>query len=202
MPAAKSKLPSWINEPPAEEEIMRNADGSEFIPIPLVERKLTKLDPLWSTQNFRFKMLVGVSGNALIDGSLELLLTYGGRKRSLVGAATILIPENVDITDPANNTNYGAWLKSECTKNAVKPIGLAFGQGLNDRLYFEPSAPKTPRVGLKKPPAEKMIPDKVAQHAFNKAYEANSERTMKAYRDIYPDIQYTGDKNASSYAES
>lgn len=182
---------SWINDDPLEEEIYPTDDGSVYIPIYFGEKKLTKLDPFWGTENFKFQFIRGSSGFAFADGSLELVVTYGGRTRKLVGAATILVPADTDFTDPAVNSNFSATIKSLCICNGMKPIGPNFGQRLNDRDVMH-TPTKTPVKGKQKPPAVKMNPDEKIQSQYNKAYEQKNG-LVAVLENIY-DIKYTGEK--------
>lgn len=182
----------WINtQPPVVEQ---NADGSEFIPIGHVEAGLTRLDPHWGDENFRFQLFVGRTGAMLADGSLELVITYGGKTRRLVGAATMLIPADVDFDDPAVNSNYGATIKAECRKNAAKGIGIYFGAGLNERLTINTPQQNKPVNGRKKPDPVDMVPDKKSQEQYNFAAETLNEKAMLVLKTVYPSIQYTGTK--------
>lgn len=189
----------WINTPPII--VDQNADGSEFIPIGIIEGSLTKLDPHWGDENFRFQIFTGRSGAMLADGSLELIVTYGGRQRRLVGAATMLIPADVDFDDPSINSNYGATIKAECRKNAAKGLGLHFGAGLNDRLTINTPQQKPVLNGRKKPDAVEINPDDKIQQQYNFAAETLNEKAMLVLKQVYPKIQYTGTKKLN-HAES
>lgn len=184
---------SWIDNDPAEEEIDHNPDGSVFIPVFHVESKLTRLDSHWGTENFKFQLLKSASGLMFADGSLELVVTYGGRTRRLVGAATMLVPADTDFTDPFVNSNFSATLKSECCKNSVKPIGKSFGQALNDRDVISSPANKAPVKGKQKPPAVKMKADEKIQQQYNNAMEIGATGLVAALDIIY-EISYTGNK--------
>lgn len=184
---------SWINTLPAEEEI-NIRDGAEFLPIPIVEKKLFKLDPLWGTENFKFRIFLGKSGLMFLDGSLEVVVTYGGRARKLVGAATLMIPASTEFDHPDANNNFSATIKSECIKNAVKPIGVAFGQGLNDRLTAKSAGEITKSTGRKKPAPVDMPVDAKMQASYNNAVETANQNAMDTLRLTYPKIQYTGTK--------
>lgn len=181
---------SWINDDPIE--IDYNADGSEFIPIFYIEQKLTKLDPFWGTENFKFQLLKSASGLMFADGSLELVVTYGGRTRKLVGSTTMLIPADTDFNDPLVNSNFAGTIKSIATSNACKPIGANFGQLLNDRGAITSPTQKTQKNGKQKPPAVKMKPDEKIQSQYNKAYEQKNGLVI-VLENIY-DIKYTGEK--------
>lgn len=186
-----SQLLDWLNYPPAEEEISKNLDGSEFIPIGIVENKLTRLDPFWGTENFRFQLIQGASGCMFADGSLELVVTYGGRTRRLVGAATLLVPADTEFDNPVVNSNFGATVKSECIKNSAKGCGRSFGSALNERDLILTPVNKSQKNGKQKPPAVKMKPDSKIQSQYNKAFENNEDGLIAALNDIY-EIQYTG----------
>lgn len=182
----------WIDTPPAPEEI-EIKNGAEFLPIGVVEKKLYRLDSHWGTENYKSKFF-SINGVGMFSASHELVITYGGRNRRLTGAATVPIPADVDFLDPEVNSNLDATAKSECTKNAAKPIGLAFGQGLNDRLTFTAPQQQTPVKGKGKGNPVVMKADKAIQEQYNIAVENDNKYLMKSIQSVYPDIQYTGTK--------
>lgn len=186
----------WINDSPPSEIIESNPDGSVFIPIGHIETLLTKLDAFWGTENYRFKLIAGHSGAMLADGSLEVVVSYGGRTRRLVGAATLVIPADINLENPYENHNFGATVKSECIKNAVKAIGLAFGAGLNDRLTYTPTDKKPAQNGRKKPDPVQMPVDEAMQRQYNAAVDNGNEKLKTSIEVAYPTIKYTG--NAKS----
>lgn len=182
---------SWIHIPPAAEVISRLANGAEFLDIAYVESLLNKLDTHWGTENFRFRIFE-FFGVGFVSGSIELVITYGGRTRKLVGAFTDPVPQDVNIYDPSVNANYEATVKSECTKNAVKPIGLAFGQGLNDRVITKTAGQQAPPNGQQERTRIYPKPDKGIQDSFNKAVENSNQTMIESIRKSFPDIIYTG----------
>lgn len=188
----------WINTPPTEEEILANEDGSVYIPIGIIETKLYRLDTHWGTENFKFQLWVGKSGIMWAEGSLELVVTYGGRTRRLVGTATVIVPADTDFDDPLVNSNFSASLKSLATANAVKPIGLAMGQGLNDRLTINTPQQKPSLNGKKKPDAVDMPADRGMQDKYNTAVENSDQKAMDIIRKVFPQIQYTGIKKLTN----
>lgn len=191
----------WLKISPTEEELSANEDGSVFIPIGIVEMKLYRLDSHWGTENFKFQLLVGRSGTMWAEGSLELIVTYARRTRRLVGTATLIVPADTDFDNPTVNSNFSATLKSESIKNAVKPIGLAFGQGLNDRLTINTPQLKTSQNGRKKPAAVEMPPDPRLQEKYNLAVENCNSTLMNSIKSVYTKIKYTGLKKLTD-AES
>lgn len=186
----KAQYIKWINEAPSEDEVDTNADGSEFIPIYHVERKLFKLDTHWGTENFKFSLIRGASGCMFADGSLELVVTYGGRTRRLVGAATLLVPSDTEFDNPVVNSNFGATVKSECIKNSAKGCGRSFGSALNERDIILTPVNKIPKNGKQKPPAVEMKPDEKMQKQFNNAWDAGNHDLMDKIKIIYPNIKY------------
>lgn len=184
----------WINTPPTEDELLTNDDGSEYIPIGIVEKKLYRLDTHWGTENFKFQLWVGKSGAMWAEGSLEVCLSYGGRFRRLVGAATMIVPADTDFDNPAVNSNFSATLKSEAIKNGVKAIGLSFGAGLNDRLTINTPQQNKSVNGRKKPDPVEMKPDSKIQEQYNFAVESLNQKAMDVLKQVYPQIQYTGTK--------
>lgn len=192
MTKKKTDSYAWINTPPSQDHI-ETINGAEFIPIGIVETLLYKLDSHWGTENFKFQV-IELMGVPLVSGSLELVVTYGGRTRRLVGAATLPVDPTLNMLDPYVNANFSAVLKSECTKNAVKPIGLSMGQGLNDRTVITTPQKETPNLGKAKRPALFPQPDEAMQGSYNRAVESVNQPLMKSIKNTYPDIQYTGYK--------
>lgn len=195
--ATKKKIDySWINTRPPEDQISTLSNGAEFLDISVVERLLYRLDSHWGTENFKFRVFEFL-GIPFVSGSLELVVTYGGRTRRLIGAYTEPVPPETNPYDPNTNANYEATVKSECTKNAVKPIGVAFGQGLNDRLTN--ISPKTRRAetGAKKREAAFPLPDEGVQKSYNNAIEVNNTSLANSIRNAYPEITYTGNQKTT-----
>lgn len=227
----KPAIPKWIDDDP--EEIEYNEDGSAFIPIGIIENKLTKLDPFWSSNNLQFqieeistlwkerefltfvaysvefedkqqypeklfeelkqtakKILDNHTRIIVIDGSIEITVTYGGVTRTLVGAATM--PIEIDA-GREGNFNFRATIKAEATKNAVKGIGPNFGSKLNDRdtITIRPATPAK-NNGRQKPPAVKLQPDLKIQAQYNHAVE-NKTGMVDVLEALY-EIKYTGEK--------
>lgn len=122
---------SWLNEEP--EFIDYNLDGSEFIPILFLEKQLTELDSHWGTENFKFRTF-SVLDKIYISSSVELVISYNGKQRRLVGASTFQfktadgieeMPSTLESAEPSS--------LSESLKNAAKKLGNRFGSQLNDR---------------------------------------------------------------------
>lgn len=176
---------SWIDNDPEEGEVETNDDGSQFIPIYFVERKLFKLDSHWGTEDFHFQLFKGVSNAMLVQSSLELVVTYGGRTRRIVGSTTAFVPADVDFTDPLVNSNYSGTLKSENIKNAAKTIGNAFGAALNERDIILTPVNKSQKNGKQKPPAVKMKPDSKIQKQYDDAMDRLDTGMMQLLESIY-----------------
>lgn len=187
MPRKSKQSPdySWIDNDPLQEEIDTNADGSEFIPIYHVERKLFKLDTHWGTESFHFQLFKGVSNAMLVQSSLELVITYGGRTRRIVGSTTSFVPADVDFTDSLVNSNYSGTLKSENIKNAAKTIGKAFGAALNERDVILTPVNKSSKNGKQKPPAVKMPADKHIRQEYAKAVVEGDTQFVKELEAAY-----------------
>lgn len=120
---------SWLNEEP--EFIDCNLDGSEFIPILIIERLLTELDCGWGTENFKFRIIT-FENKTYISSSVELVISYGGKTRRIVGASSYeLRPrEGIDFTTLENSEPTSL---SESIKNAAKKLGKRMGSELNGR---------------------------------------------------------------------
>lgn len=121
----------WLNQEPPAQEISKNNDGSEFIPIAIVEGLLDEYtDRTWKTCGFQFS-LHPYGTTLLISASVELIVYHYADEsriyRSMVGAIT--------FTDIAygSNLNFAATALSECIKNAAKKLGPRFGKNLNGR---------------------------------------------------------------------
>ena len=194
-----SDFTDWIDVDPPQGEIM-GEPGKEYLPIFIVETQLRKYDPYWSTENFRYRLYPWNTSSvsnlaALASGSLELVVSPPGslgRIRRLVGAATLIVPDAVDLSDPDVNSNFEATVKSECIKNAAKVIGRAFGWSLNDRDIISTRQTEAPRTGKRKPDPTEMKPDAKSQEDYNRAYDLMDSKKMKALKAIYPSIEYTG----------
>lgn len=181
----KTETYDWINTPPTEEELATNDDGSEYIPIGIVEKKLYRLDTHWGTENFKFQLWVGKSGIMWAEGSLEVCLSYGGRFRRLVGAATMIVPADAEFDNPAVNSNFSATLKSEAIKNSVKAIGLSFGAGLNDRLTINTPQQKPVLNGRKRAGPVKIPADTEIRKAYAKAIVEKNTTLIESFEKNY-----------------
>lgn len=181
---------SWVNDEVPENEIDYNDDGSEFIPIPIVEGLLSKVDVCWGTENFKFRIF-SIGERTFASGSLELVLMFFGRLRRVVGAATIEI---------ISGDNVEAIIKSESIKNSSKVLGKRFGRDLNgrgDMLIRQSPSPTIKKNGKQKPPAVKKDPDEKMQAQYNKAVDTKQDGLVAALNEIY-NIQYTGTNNVKS----
>lgn len=202
----KKKMDSyqWINTPPAENEIGLK-DGAEFLPIGIVEPKLTKLDQHWGTENFKFQVFE-IYGIVFVSASLELVVTYGGKTRRLSGSATLPIPTDTIFFRQEANTYYAPTLKSLSICNACKQIGPAFGQGLNERVPNNAKPTEEHKQMWKEyKKREGMFPepDATIQEQYNKVVEDSNQGMMGLIRATYPNITYTGKmKITATNAES
>lgn len=186
---------TWINDDPPQEEIF-GQPGKEYIPIGITEINLTKLDPFWSDHTFQYRLDMIHCNNVagLVSGSIEITVKYNKQMRRLVGAATLIIPDDADLANPEGNSNFAATVKSECIKNAVKAIGKRFGAGLNDRDIISIRDVEMPRTSRKRSDPVEMQPTAKEQDDFNKAAEAglHGSKKVAALKAIYPSIKYTG----------
>lgn len=183
--ARKPAIPKWIDDDPPQEEIDQNADGSEFIPIPIVEDLLYKVDPYWGTENFKFRIF-NIEQFFFASSSVELVINFFGTIRRLVGASTFEISEGENVEAKA---------LSESTKNASKKLGKRFGKNLNgrgDMLVKEMPLPAPKKNGKEKPPAVKLQPDLKIQAQYNHAVE-NKTGMVDVLEALY-EIKYTGEK--------
>lgn len=114
----------WLNQEPEADLIQDSPEGGRHIPIEKLKPLLTELDPFWGTENFKWNyMLIG--GAMHLSSSVELIVTYGDKKRRLAGASTF------DVNTYGENTHYVAIGLSEAIKNSAKNLGKRFGSELN-----------------------------------------------------------------------
>jgi hypothetical protein len=158
-----------------------NADGSQFVPIGIVETDLTELDTHWGTENFKFRVFQ-MGEYWYISSSVELAINYGGLKRKLVGASTVRVDQQNPIIDNAESISL-----SESTKSAAKKIGKRFGSELNGRMdairFFEPST-NTARNNQKKS-AVLMKPDEKIIQQWQQAHAKNDIQKIKFLESMY-----------------
>jgi hypothetical protein len=137
---------------PKKSEIRINkfADGSKYLPIQVVEDKLTlTFNGLWQTRDFIYQVIV----NELV-GSIELGVFHPvlGQWLWYAGTGSVIIQQKaeyevkdgkrvkkeVDVLDVSKKiantlTKDMGHLKAECVKNAAKSLGRFFGGSLNRR---------------------------------------------------------------------
>jgi hypothetical protein len=135
---------TWLQEHPKPEEVKENEDGSQYIPIGIVEQLLDRMtDNNWETKKFKIHFNPEYD---LISASLELWVpAYGtiDHYRALTGAITF------KAADYAPNEDFAAIAVSECIKNAAKKLGNRFGRSLNGRTENFTPKPKKQSVKLK-----------------------------------------------------
>ena len=131
----------WLNQEPPSEEIATNNDGSQYIPIGIVESLLDELTgKSWEVTEFRLQF-TPYKDFLLISASIELSVgfyvapegpnidaTYSSIFRKLSGAITFTEREYGD------NIDFAGIALSECIKNAAKKLGPRFGRSLNGRV--------------------------------------------------------------------
>lgn len=140
----------WLEQDPIFEgenkEVFENADGSQYIPIAIVESLLDQLtDYNWSTPTFDFESNElweniekdGISELAcyiLLCGTISLNIKYGGFERNIIGCAQKRITD-FKSTDKKvkDNEDYKATMFSLALCNAAKKLGNRFGRILNSR---------------------------------------------------------------------
>lgn len=169
---------SWVNDDVPEDDIRHNANGSEFIPIQIIEGLLSRLDVCWGTENFKFRVF-NIHEQTFASGSLELVVMFFGKLRRIIGAATFEI---------FGGENVEAITKSECIKNGSKILGKRMGRDLNNRddtLVRETTSPTIKKNGKQKPPAVKMHPDKYIREAYAKAVANNDTNIISTLENAY-----------------
>lgn len=120
------ELKTWLSTPCADSDIKPNSDGSEYIPIGIIENKLDKFDS-WGTSNFKFQIFK-TSNYWFASGSVELLVVNNKKSKTINGAVTYSIGRR------DSNMDYEATVLSFCIANAAKKLGKQFGRHLNGRL--------------------------------------------------------------------
>jgi hypothetical protein len=133
----------WLEQQPVFEgdnkEVFENADGSQYIPVGIVENLLDQLtDTHWSTENFISNSSTRVSNSnektSFIGGKIELTVTYGNITRTLTGVCDIKVSDLIAKTiHDKDNESYQATVLSNCLCNAAKKLGNRFGRSLNGR---------------------------------------------------------------------
>lgn len=170
------ELKKWMDTDPPEEELSQNEDGSEFIPIWMVERGLGLIDPAWSTDNFKFRVFT-IGDKTFASSSLEGMIStpYGRVKR--IGSSTFQINPDVESIDSIESASL-----SESTKNFAKKICKRLGRDLNGRsdvIRKEQAGPK------KKKEAVKTTPDAITRLRYVKALADNDTATVNLLDSIY-----------------
>ena len=154
---------TFLEQQPKPEEILVNEDGSQYIPIGIVENLLDAItDKTWGTRNFTFDTH---GGNGFFSASLELLFF----DRVLVGTITF------HETDYDDNRDYAAIAASECIKNAAKRLGNRFGRSLN-RIEKKQKAQKE---------SVKLKPDAKIMQQYNYALISKDYSTVDKIVSIY-----------------
>src|ERR1700733_6991479 len=141
----------WLEQQPVFEgdnkEVFENADGSQYIPVGIVEGLLDWFtDKNWETNKFQFRTFE-IGGKSFVSGSLELsffhpdLFVNGMMRknidrigRTVIGCATVdintMMAKDIYSTDI---TDYEATILSLALCNAAKKLGNRFGRSLNGR---------------------------------------------------------------------
>lgn len=120
-------------------EVFDNTDGSQYIPVAIVEGLLDLLtDTHWSTNNFVYgsskRVLKPNEEVGYIGGKVELTVTYGNITRTLTGVCDIKVDDLIAKTiNEKDNESYQATVLSHCLCNAAKKLGNRFGRSLNGR---------------------------------------------------------------------
>jgi hypothetical protein len=132
---------TWLQEHPKPEEVKENEDGSQYIPIGIVEKLLDEGAAHfdfgnWGTKKFQIQYHFEQD---LISASIDLEFD----NRTVTGGITFR-PD-----DYAPNEDFAAIAISECIKNAAKKLGNRFGRSLNGRTENFTPKPKKQSVKLK-----------------------------------------------------
>lgn len=164
---------AYLNQQPFEYEILSNEDGSQFIPIWIVEALLSEVDPFWNTDNFKFQTL-NVEGVPFVSASIEMVLHFGDNLVRRTGATTFQV---------VNFENVEAVALAEATKNAAKKYGSRLGKDLNGRNGDNIKSEPRPIKEKKKPVL--MSPDIRINEMYSKAVVENNAQKIEALTAIY-----------------
>lgn len=173
-----SEKTQWLLQEPTIEEIRNNSDGSQFIPIAIVESLLTELtNGDWSTSHFNYSVHV-YGTTLLITASVELDVTYEAVVlhgdyiyRKMVGATTFTDSKH------GSNLDFAATALSECIKNAAKKLGPRFGKNLNGRAGDLAASTADTTV--------KPTMDIITQKKYEKAISSGDTKTQLEIENYY-----------------
>lgn len=169
----------WIGQQPDPNDVTDSPEGGKQIPIDRLKPLLSELDPSWGTENFKWNYITLEDG-VYCNGSVELVLSYGGIKRRLTGAATFNIETYARDSTP--NTHFVAIMLANCTKNAALNVGRRFGSEINLIGDTYTSVTKVKR-GVKE--AVLIIPDKLIREKYAKAMVSKDHETIKRLESMY-----------------
>ena len=160
----------WLDQSPKPEEIATNPDGSQYIPIGIVEQLLDDMTGKdWGTSNFKCTISETFE-HTLVHASVELTFANDlGAYRVMAGSKTF------NINDYPDNQDWAAIALSECIKNAAKKLGRRFGRELNGRV----DKPVIKKEGVLPKPDEKIMQKYLA------ALTAGDEATIKKLVSMY-----------------
>jgi len=126
-----------LNAYPEKDKILKNAmaKGAEYLPIQEIENLLDSYyEGLWNISNLKWSVVANE-----ICGTLELSVFHPVAKVWITrtGSASVMIMtkqgQPATIENKIQNCLVSMFpkLKSECTKNAAKSLGVIFGRALN-----------------------------------------------------------------------
>lgn len=190
--SALKKYLDWLEESPRI--VKDNADGSEYVPISCVQEDLmtgyggnTKMELL--RERYHSEGLSGV-------GRLHYKHPVTGEWLFQDGSASIPFSKGMRLDFPS--------LSGHIVLSCAKKIGKRFGRDLNRDIEdapFDQQEQKTAVNGRKKAAPVEMLPDSKIQQQYNFAAESLNQKAMDVLKQVYPSIQYTGDKKLN-HAES
>jgi len=173
-----TELQQWLDEEPPITKT--NPNGSLYIPIENVLEDLTqfvrlyedvcKLPCGWSSFNFRDSYLRLSDNNFIVSGSIEISVRLGNVSYSYAGTATF------NTANYPNNPHWASILKSLAITNAVMPLGIRFGKGLNkdfDALMMEPEI------------KSKLIPDDLVRQQYKVAKIQDNFKLIESLESKY-----------------
>ncbi len=125
-------IETWLNTPPADEEVFSlNADGTgKYIPYDIVVGKLYQLcGHNWSDYNLHVTYINLPDRRTMVSGTIEVEVNYkiGEEmiKRRVAGGANF-------VCNSSQVPHTTASIRSLSVMSAVKVLGKAFGWGLNE----------------------------------------------------------------------
>jgi hypothetical protein len=173
-------IKAWLDEHPTPDMIEQNPDGSDYLPIWVVENLLEELyenkATEWDRKNHQY-MVHEINGFLYLSTSFELFLKNGIHPEF---NRTILCGSMIKLLDYPDNSNWIATGIAEATKAGVKVLGNKFGKSLNARTVL-----KNKNGSDKKRNTELLKPDKEIRLQHGRALLENDTDAIQKLEKIY-----------------